>query len=59
MSNDDNLFEFNKFMDDLDKKKSKKFIEKQDPEMLDEYEMKRLRMIRERELWQNRIRWGN
>jgi len=58
MSNDD-LFEFNKFMDDLEKKKSHKFIEKQDPNMLDEYEMKRLRMIRERELWQNRIRWSN
>ena len=50
-------FVFDKFMKDLDNKRSYKYLPQIEEIGLDEVRMKRLRAQRERELWQNRIQW--
>ena len=56
MSNNE-TFVFDKFMKDLDNKRSYQYLPIIEELGLDEVRMKRLRAQRERELWQNRIQW--
>jgi hypothetical protein len=56
---DQQEFYFDKFMKDIDvQKRDYRYIPKLDEQGLNEQELKRLRMLRERELWQNRIKWS-
>jgi hypothetical protein len=59
MSNQQEFY-FDKFMKDIENQSQRRdyrYFPTAEEQGLNEQELKRLRMIRERELWQNRIQW--